>query len=138
MLRAWCIGMYGFPIECQVELMVVVTVCFKLPNGSIVIVLVLAWLSIVYALDIIWLHHQRWSLVLNNMVCCIVVNLRNGSGHTVVGSLYWINSTTSLSWNGDCYYYVSRWQGKNFCKLKYRWLCLTVHYVCWWISFIVA
>jgi hypothetical protein len=33
--------------------MVVVTVCFKFPNGSIAIVIIVVWLSTVYAMDIV-------------------------------------------------------------------------------------
>jgi hypothetical protein len=33
--------------------MIDVTVCFKFPNGSIAIVVIMAWPSIVYAMDII-------------------------------------------------------------------------------------
>jgi hypothetical protein len=33
--------------------MIVVTVCFKLPNGSIAIVVIMAWPSTVYVMDII-------------------------------------------------------------------------------------
>jgi hypothetical protein len=33
--------------------MLVVIVCFKLPNESIAIVVVVAWLSTVYAMDIV-------------------------------------------------------------------------------------
>jgi hypothetical protein len=32
--------MCGLPTTCQVELMVVVTICFKFPNGSIEIMIV--------------------------------------------------------------------------------------------------
>ena len=53
MLRACCIGMYGFPTACQVELMVVVTVCFKLTNGGIAIVIVVASPSTMYVMDIV-------------------------------------------------------------------------------------
>jgi hypothetical protein len=45
--------MCGLPTTCYVELMVVVTVCFKLTNGSIAIIIVVAWSSTVYVMDIV-------------------------------------------------------------------------------------
>jgi hypothetical protein len=68
--------------------MIVVTVCFKLSNGSIAIVVIMAWPSTVYAWILLDFTIRVGTGFYTVWFCRNLIDLINGVRHTVVISLY--------------------------------------------------